>query len=114
MMNPDYDGQKLQKPPPVPSPSDIAPASNLSDYMINARDANRLVYCRYGEKMINDLERRKNSNISSANQPTQNLSSATYLINIKKLVEEHNIEGEKRDFKAMRSNQIGKMFQGPP
>ena len=37
-----------------------------------------------------------------------NLSSATYLINIKKLVEEHNIDGEKRDFKSMRSGNMGK------
>jgi len=32
-----------------------------------------------------------------------NLGTATYLINIKKLVDEHNIDGEKRDFKSMRT-----------
>ena len=80
---------------------EIAPANTISDYMINAKEANRIVYCRFGEKYISDLEKRKNSNISSLNAPT--MSSASYLINIKKLVEEHNIEGEKRDFKSMRS-----------
>ena len=42
-----------------------------------------------------------------------NLGTATYLINIKKLVEEHNIDGEKRDFKSMRTGQMGRI-QGPP
>jgi hypothetical protein len=101
-MNLDYlNGKQAQ--PPSQSQSDIPPAANLSDYMMNARDAGRMVYCRYGEKYLVDLERRKNSNLSSACQPTQNLSTATYLINIKKLVEEHNIEGEKRDFRSMRT-----------
>ena len=81
---------------------EIAPANTISDYMINAKDANRIVYRLFGEKYITDLEKRKNSNISSLNAPT--MSSASYLINIKKLVEENNIEGEKRDFKSMRSN----------
>ena len=37
-----------------------------------------------------------------------NSVSASYLINIKKLVEEHNIDGEKRDFKQMRTGNISK------
>ena len=43
-----------------------------------------------------------------------NLGTATYLINIKKLVDEHNIDGEKRDFKSMRTGQMGKTLQAPP
>jgi hypothetical protein len=36
------------------------------------------------------------------------------LINIKKLIEEHNIKGEKRDFKSMKTNKLGqKMEDGP-
>lgn len=30
-----------------------------------------------------------------------NLSSATYLINIKKLMDDHNIDSEKKDFSKM-------------
>lgn len=78
-------------------------ANTVSDYMINAREANKLVYCRFGEKYITDLEKRRSSNISALNQPMNNLGSASYIINIKKLVEEHNIDGEKRDFKTMRT-----------
>ena len=43
-----------------------------------------LVYCRFGEKYLTDLEKRKNSLISMTNQPHTNLASASYLINVKK------------------------------
>ena len=82
--------------------------------MLNAREAGRLVYCRFGEKYLQDMERRQKSNLTAINQPTSNLSSATYLINIKKLVDEHNIDGEKRDFGKMRTGQMSKSFQMPP
>lgn len=49
------------------SPPEIAESKTISDYLINAKEAKRLVYCRFGEKYINDLEKRKNSNISSLN-----------------------------------------------
>lgn len=39
----------------------------LGDYIINARDYNKLVYCRYGEKYIQDIEKRKNANVSFLN-----------------------------------------------
>jgi hypothetical protein len=42
------------------------------------------------------------------------MSSASYLINIKKLIEEYSIDGEKRDFKSMRSGQMGKLVQMAP
>lgn len=36
------------------------------------------------------------------------------MINIKKLIEEHNIKGEKRDFKTMKTNKMGiKSEDGP-
>ena len=93
--------------------SEIPPASTINDYLINAKEVNRLVYCRFGEKYVTDLEKRRNSNITSLNQPLPSLSSASYIINIKKLMEEHNIEGEKRDFKTMKTGQMGKN-QGTP
>lgn len=92
---------------------DMTTATTISEYIINARDSNSLIYCRFGEKYLADMERKLKSVITSINQPSSNLSTATYLINIKKLVEEHNIDGEKRDFKSMRSGQMGKM-QMPP
>lgn len=110
-MNPDNENRG-QPPPETPVNNGITPANTISDYMINAKEANRIVYCRFGEKYIADLEKRKASNISSLNAP--NMSSASYLINIKKLIEDYNIDGEKRDFKSMRSGQMGKLVQMPP
>jgi hypothetical protein len=37
----------------------------ISEYILNARDANKLLYCRFGEKYIADMERRRNSNLSA-------------------------------------------------
>jgi len=98
-LNPD--NKDLEQP--EPTTTDIVPAPYINDYLLNAKTAGRLVYCRFGEKYLNDLEKRKNSNISSLNTPSQCPGSASYLINIKKLIEEHNIEGEKKDFKSMKT-----------
>ena len=46
---------------------DIPAATTISDYLINAKEANRIVYCRFGDKYITDLVKRKNSNISALN-----------------------------------------------
>jgi len=48
------------------------------------------------------------------NSPT-NTNTASYLINIKKLIEEHNIKGEKRDFKSMKTMSMNgkKMDEAP-
>jgi len=87
--------------------TEIAPAQTINDYMLNAKVAGRLVYCRYGEKYILDIERRKNSNISALNMPTLNYASASYLINIKKLIEDYNIESDKREFRSMKTSGAG-------
>lgn len=89
--------------PVEPTPSDIPICNNMNDYLIGAKNANRLVYCRLGEKYVTDLEKRKNSNISSLNAPNACLGSASYLINIRKLIEDHNMESEKKDFKSMKT-----------
>lgn len=49
------------------TPTDIAFSATVTDYLINAFAANRLVYCRFGEKYITDLEKRKNSVLSQCN-----------------------------------------------
>ena len=105
---------KVKTLPGDRTPTDIAPSSTVTDYLINGNAANRLIYCRFGEKYITDLEKRKNSVLSQSNQPHTNLGSVSFLINIKKLIEEHNIEGDKRDFKSLKTKQMGKDFTGGP
>ena len=102
------------EPPPVTACPEIKEANMISDYLINAKDANRIVYCRFGDKYITDLEKRKNSNISALNTPNMTVASCSYLINIKKLVEEHNIDGEKRDFKTMKTSSLFKGSSAAP
>lgn len=43
--------------------SDVSMTSTINDYIINMNNANHIVYCRFGEKFIHDLEKRKHSNI---------------------------------------------------
>ncbi len=43
--------------------SDVAMTTTINDYIINMNAANHIVYCRFGEKFIADLEKRKHSNI---------------------------------------------------
>ena len=45
----------------------IPASSTINDYMINAKEVGRLVYCRLGEKYVADLEKRKNSNLCASN-----------------------------------------------
>lgn len=86
--------------------SDIPNAATINDYMINAKEVGRLVYCRYGEKYMQDIEKRRSSNIASINQPI-NYASASYLINIKKLIEDYNMESDKKGFGSMKGMKVG-------
>jgi hypothetical protein len=65
-MDPD-NNRRGQVPADATLSNEIASANTINDYLINAKDAGRLVYCRMGEKFINDLEKRKNSNLNSVN-----------------------------------------------
>ena len=66
-MNPDNANRGMMPPTDGQGCADIAPSSTINDYLINAREANRLVYCRLGEKYVIDLEKRKNSNLIAIN-----------------------------------------------
>jgi hypothetical protein len=58
---------KVKCAPGDRTPTDIAFSNTVTDYLINANAANRLIYCRFGEKYITDLEKRKNSVLSQSN-----------------------------------------------
>ena len=63
-MNPDNDKKEA---PPETSSSEIPQANTISEYILNARDANLLVYCRFGDRYLNDMERRQKSVITALN-----------------------------------------------
>jgi hypothetical protein len=47
--------------------SDVSMNTSVNDYIINMNEANHIVYCRFGEKFISDLQKRKHSNICASN-----------------------------------------------
>lgn len=61
-----------------------------------------MVYCRFGKNYIINLERQMNSLINAGQQVSTSAKTATYLINIKKLIKDHNIESD--NVVQMRTN----------
>ena len=41
--------------------SDISDSTTISEYIISNMHVNKLIYCRFGEKYLQDIEKRKNS-----------------------------------------------------
>ena len=62
-----------------------------------------VVYCRFGKDYINNLTKIAQQLINSPNLTQPMRQIATYLINIKKLVRDHNIESENRDFETLKT-----------
>jgi len=85
---------------------DISDCVTISEYIIDSFHRKKLVYCRYGEKYVMDLEKRKKSSLAESNLPSQNLASASYLLNIKRLIEDHNFDSEKKDLKKIKMDKM--------
>ena len=49
---------------------DIEDCQSISDYIISSWKNKKLIYCRYGEKYITDLEKRKKSSLAESNLPS--------------------------------------------
>jgi hypothetical protein len=75
---------------------DRTPSRNLNEHLINSFNDNKLVYCRFGQDFVKNLEKYSHSLVTTnpGGITAPNYSSATFLINIKKLVKEHNYDGE--------------------
>jgi len=93
----------------------------LADELVKADKDGRLVYCRFGKSYIQNLEKQMNSVLntntaSTGTQLNQAIKSATYLINIKKLIKEHNIDTEYNNFQKLRtkSNVVNKQGENGP
>lgn len=70
--------------------------------MVKAHNEGKLVYCRFGKQYLQNLERQMNSLLNSTQQVSTSAKTATYLINIKKLIKDHNIESD--NVVQMRTN----------
>lgn len=62
-------------------------SANVSDYILKALAKQKLVYCRFGDKYLTELEKKKPSTVVANNQPS-GFTNASTLLNIKKLIEE--------------------------
>lgn len=49
---------------------DISECMAISDYIIDSFHSKKLIYCRYGEKYVNDLEKRKKSTLCESSLPS--------------------------------------------
>lgn len=49
---------------------DISDCISISDYIIESFYKKKLIFCRYGEKYVLDLEKRKKSSLAESNLPS--------------------------------------------
>lgn len=66
----------------------------IVDDLVKAYNEGKVVYCRFGKQFIVNLERQMTSLLSTNGQVAISAKTATYLINIKKLIKDHNIESD--------------------
>ena len=62
-------------------------SANVNDYILKALAKQKLVYCRFGDKYLAELEKKRPTTVVTNNQPS-GLIQASTLLNIKKLIEE--------------------------
>lgn len=76
-----------------------------------------VVYCRFGPQHISNLAKQAFNLINNPNLSQPMRQIATYLINVKKLVKDHNIDSETKDFnklKTCKPNSMKKKAELPP
>ena len=66
-------------------------------------DNGYIVYCRFGQAYIGNLAKQAMNLINNPNLSQPMRQIATYLINVKKLVRDNNIESETKDFQKLKT-----------
>ena len=91
------------------------PPKILAEEIVKQFNEGKLVYCRFGRQYVTMLDRQINSLIGNTQNPVStSLRSATYLINVKKLIKDHNIESDHNFAKLKTKNNIQKGNDMPP
>ena len=99
------------EPDPDPFPVDLKPdvatlranTNNIQQYMASMNDNGYVVYCRFGRDYIGHLARQMQYYINNPNLAAPSRQIATYLINVKKLIKDHNIDSESKDFNKLKT-----------
>ena len=77
----------------------------IAQEMLRQWDHGALVYCRFGKQYMQNLEKQANS-ITGNGIGGVPLKFASYLINIKKLIKEHNIDSDQNMFKLKTKTNV--------
>ena len=77
--------------------------------MVKMFEFQKVVYCRYGKEYIPSVGKQIQYQMSNPSMQAPVRQIATYLINIKRLVQEHNIESDDKDFSKLKTK--GKISQ---
>lgn len=78
-------------------------ATLLPKFMVAMFNLEKVVYCRYGKDYIPYIHRQMMIVQQNPAFETPLTQCATYLINIKKLVQDHNIESGDKDFTKLKT-----------
>lgn len=74
-----------------------------------------IVYCRFGKDYVSRIAKEQQALINMPGLTAPMKQIATYLINIKKLIRDHNIESESKDFERLSTMRPGrKRYETPP
>ena len=87
-----------------------ATTNNIQQYMQVMNEHGYVTYCRFGRDYITHLARQALMYINNPNLTAPMRQIATYLINVKKLVKDHNIESESKDFNKLKTTGGGKNY----
>ena len=77
--------------------------------MAAMNDNEYVVYCRFGGNYLGNLLKSHLNLINNPNLSQPMRQVATYLINIKKLVRDHNIDSDSKDFNKLKTCKPGGM-----
>lgn len=86
----------------------------IAEELVKSFNEGKVVYCRFGKQYIQNLEKQINSVLNNNTQVSTSLKSATFLINIKKLIKDHNIDSEHNFSKLRTKSNVAKTNEGPP
>ncbi len=75
--------------------------------MLRQQEAGKLVYCRFGKQYLQTLEKQAAYTTPVAQSSTA-MKTASFLINVKKLIKEHNIESENGVSKLKTKSNVSK------
>lgn len=90
-------------------------STQLLTYLQQMTEQGHVVYCRFGKDYVSRIAKEQQALINTPGLTAPMKQIATYLINIKKLMRDHNIDSESKDFERLSTMRPGrKRYETPP